>query len=1267
MFKNNFILSLIPFKSCNFIFVSINNCSKMKITSLLASSKKSLFDFLFLRLIISLIALFPGCKQNSEKYTRGVGVYPGNPAEDFSPSLIPDKDNYRNLARLRPAYHSSSYDYNLTAQLVTDGIIQDEMPSFITLSTNRGVIPKNEREWLLDHNSVTELNIEGTDIWIQYELNREVAPAEVEQISLNGTLTYNEKKPGRWQITCSGSEDGSKWDELGKFQGTGFPGQARPNPFAAFMTPPGPQRKGTRPRRPDLFSFFAGPYGSDSTAPRPSFSFRFQMPGPQRVINATFKFDKPASYHFYRISLSAGCAEKWVFGDMDFFNKGENLLMIPSNRFKSSWMSAGTSEEWIYVDLGSESTFDHIKLHWINKAIQGSIQVSDDAKSWNELAALPGGQQQLDDIGLKQWAKGRYVKILLTKPASGRRYVLSEMEVFGKGGLVARPKPNPDISGNKLYLSGGNWKVQRATQVYSTGEGISQTDFMCNDWIAATVPGTVLVSYWNAGALPDPNFGDNQLMISESFFNSDFWYRDEFDLPASFKGTKMFLNFDGINWKADVFINGKNAGRIEGAFIRGKFDVTDLVKPGQKNALAVLIHKNDHIGVIKEATALYHDKNGGILGADNPTYHASIGWDWIPTIRGRNIGIWNDVYLNVSGAVTIEDPFVYTDLPLPDTTSADINIELTLNNHTGEPISGSLTGRYGDIKFDEKVSLGSFERKMIKLNTSNLPALHLRDPKLWWPKGYGEPLLYDVEFEFITGSGDQSDKVAFKSGVREMTFNEDNMILNMYINGRRFIGRGGNWGFPESNLNYRGREYDAAVAYHADMNFTMIRNWVGQTADDEFFEACDRHGVMVWQDFCLANPADGPNPDNPELFLKNAEDVIKRIRNHPSIGIYVGRNEANPPVVIDTGLRKLVSDLHPGLHYISNSAMGVVSGGGPYRALPVRDYFLLYGFNRFHSERGMPNVMTFESLKQTLPEAALWPQSSQWGLHDYSLESAQACASFNQMIEKGFGIAKDAKEFTELAQWINYNGYRGMFEGRSLYRQGLLLWMSHPAWPSMVWQTYDWYLDPTAAYFGCKKASEPIHIQWNPVFDEIEVVNYNARDRTGLTAKAQLINMDGSVQWEKKTGLNCREDSTAKCFKLEFPKSLSSVHFIKLTLIEDDKTISENFYWRGVEEGNFQALRNLPRVKIDNRTRVTKAGSDWILATTLNNNSGQPALMIRLKIVGTKSRERLLPVLYSDNYVSLMPGEQRIITMKIKDMDTRGEKPAVEISGFNVN
>ncbi|HZY24369.1 MAG TPA: discoidin domain-containing protein, partial [Bacteroidales bacterium] len=506
----------------------------------------------FFSTVFCLLVLLNSCKHKTDYYSRGVGIYPGNPREDFSPTLLTDTKDYRNIARLRPAYHSSSYDYNLTAQLITDGIIINEMPDYISVSSNKGVLPKNEREWLVDNNSLTEVNLSGTDIWVQLELNSGKVP-EISRIKINGSLEFSGKPTGGWAFACSGSNDGITWNELAKVTGNGLPGEERINPFAAMLAK---QSKGKRPANP-FASFFAGPYGSDSTAPKPSFSFRFGKPKTQRLINQSFEFKEPVAYHLYRVTMSAKCAEDWRLGDFDLYNMNTKLNIAPSGNFKSAWMSAGTGEEWVYVDLGASSSFDKIKLYWINKAEKGSIQVSTDAKEWSDIVSLPGNADLIDTISLQKMAEGRFVRVLMTKPSKNEKYVLSELEIFGKGGLVPQPKPNPPVTDTRLNLAAGNWMVQRASEVNSTGEQLSQTDFATRNWITATVPGTVLVSYWNAGALPNPNFGDNQLMVSESFFNSDFWYRDEFEVPSSFRGEKMFLNFDGINWKAEVFVNGK--------------------------------------------------------------------------------------------------------------------------------------------------------------------------------------------------------------------------------------------------------------------------------------------------------------------------------------------------------------------------------------------------------------------------------------------------------------------------------------------------------------------------------------------------------------------------------------------------------------------------------------------------------------------------------------------------------------------------------------
>ena len=636
-------------------------------------------------------------------------------------------------------------------------------------------------------------------------------------------------------------------------------------------------------------------------------------------------------------------------------------------------------------------------------------------------------------------------------------------------------------------------------------------------------------------------------------------------------------------------------------------------------------------------------------------------------MRGRNIGIWNDVFLTTTGKVTVQDPYVQTQFALLDTTQARLTAEVVVKNHDGRDVSGVLQGKVGDVTFEQPVELKAGEERTVVFDADRFPQLQVKNPRLWWPNGYGTPYLYDANFTFKVGE-EVSDARDFKVGIRQMTFNEDGGVLNLYVNGRRFIGRGGNWGFSESNLNYRRREYETAVAYHADMNFTMLRNWVGMIGDEELYDACDKYGIMIWQDFWLANPADGPDPYYPDMFIANAEDYVKRIRSHASIGLYCGRNEGFPPETIDKALRRIVKEEHPGMHYISSSADDVVSGHGPYRMLPAKTYFTLEtGNDKFHSERGMPNVLTYESFLRTYSPEGIWPQSHQWGMHDYTLEGAQGATSFNEIIATGYGQPESAKEFADLAQWVNYDGHRSLFESRSKNRMGLLMWMSHSCWPSMVWQTYDYYFEPTAAYFAIKKASEPLHIQWNPATDEVEVVNYHAGLRPGLKARVQVLNMDATVAWEKEVTVDSREDTTEKCIKLEFPDGLSQVHFIKLVLEENGKAVSENFYHRSKVENNYQALKQLPKVSLRAQTQYDKGDDgEWKAEVTVENRSDAPALMVRLNIVGDKDGKQFLPIFYSDNYFALLPGETKVVRVHWKDVDTRGNAPLLKVSGYNV-
>lgn len=1159
-------------------------------------------------------------------YTRGLGIYPGAAEENFSPTLVIDNSTYRNLALMRPAYHSSSYDYNLTAQLVTDGIKDNHLPDWIGVSINPfDTLPINERQIVVDHFNAAILPLMGPTPSVQIQLGG-AAPPVVDRIEVFVAVPHR-LSAAEMKFTISVSDDGRKWQEMGSATA---PTAVSPEHFP-----------------PDLVRF-------------------------STLYNPSIPLSQVSRSRYYKVDLSAPLPPEmsvfeslWQIGQVAFYHGGQRVQLGGPYSFTSAWMSAGSGEEWVYVDLGARCSFDRVALYWIARPAESKLQISDDAENWRDLRSLSDSTSEVDDIHLASPAHARYVRVLMTRPTSPDGYILSELEVYGRGGPVPQAHAAAAPRGDgRVDLAGGDWRLQRSNFVSDAGEALSKSGFVDTSWLVATVPGTVLTSYFNNGAVPDPNFGQNQLYISDSYFYSDFWYRREFPSPQLDHGQRAWLNFDGINWKADVFLNGEKLGRIEGGFMRGRFDVTEKLLTGQPNALAVRIEKNDTPGSCKQKTFESPGKNGGALGADNPTYHASIGWDWIPTIRGRNTGIWGDVYLTTTGPVTVENPFVTTDLPLPDNSRADLTVEVDLVNHQPHAVKGTLRGRIGDITFEHPVHLEGSATQHIKIDSSMHAQLRAQSPQLWWPTGYGEPHLYDAELSFEEGHHKVSDKKAFKVGLRHWTYSEADDKLRLWINGRRFVARGGNWGFGESMLRYRAREYDIAARYHREMNFTMVRNWVGQIGDEAFYEACDRNGIVVWQDFWLANPWDGPDPNDNELFLRNARDLILRIRNHASMGLYCGRNEGFPPPPLESGLRKAIAELDPEMHYIPSSADETVSGHGPYNALPPVAYFQLAD-SKLHSEIGMPNIPPIESVRLMMPEQAMWPQGLDWGLHDFCLDGAQRGRSFRAMIDNGYGGAKDAEEWVTLAQFLNYEGYRAMFEAQSKYRMGVLLWMSHCCWPSFVWQTYDYYFEPTAAYFGCKKGSEPLHIQWNRDTDFIEVVNYSGGNVSGLTAQVEILNFDGTSKWSKTAPVDSKEDSTVPCIAMQYPAGLTPVHFLRLTLTHGGAPVSTNLYMRGTEDGNYRAIRELAPAKVRAITTVQQQGERWQLSTQVENTSAWPALMVRLKAVREKSGDRILPAIYSDNYVTLMPGERRTITTELKDADTRGERPRIALGGFN--
>jgi Exo-beta-D-glucosaminidase Ig-fold domain/Glycosyl hydrolases family 2 len=830
----------------------------------------------------------------------------------------------------------------------------------------------------------------------------------------------------------------------------------------------------------------------------------------------------------------------------------------------------------------------------------------------------------------------------------------------------------PVVDGS-IRLSGGNWKLQNATLVDAMPEKISQADFDDSHWIPAVVPGTVLTSYLAIGAIPNPWYGDQISEISEQFFSrNDFWYRCPFTIPAGDTGRHIWLNFEGINWKAGIFLNGTVVGHIDGAFIRGRFDITSAAKSGMTNYLAVLIHHVAHPE--SSPKTVIHKKlgsptvNGDVLGYDSPTFLASAGWNWLPIVPGREIGIWNDVRVETTGDVELIDPWVITDLPLPKTDRADLTVKTELRNNTSHPERGELIGEIGDITFHQEETLEPGQTKPVTLDKLNCPQLSMANPRLWWPNGYGDQPLYMLKLRFEIG-GIISDSRSVHFGIRKISYlitnaiDSTNPMLTLSVNGRRILLRGGNWGMDEGMLNCDAAGYDLRVRLHHDANLNMIRNWVGMVGNEAFYDACDRYGILIWDDFWLANPVDGPNPTDDGMFIANMRDKIRRVRSHPSLALYCGRNEGLPPQELDLAMCSATSELDGTRYYIPHSAAGAVTGYGPYDDRNPEWYFANRG-KALHSELGIVAVPSVESMRAMMPETNLWPINDMWAVHDYQTPRSD---HYTKRIIQRYGAPTGIDDYCRKAQMVNMETAKAMFECLRANRgSGELIWMTQSAWPALICQLYDYYFEPTAAYFGAKQGAKPLHIFWDSNADIIEAANDTLNDETDLTAEARAYDLDGKEMWHKSTSLDLPSARVKNCFAIQRPTDPSAVFFIKLKLCRGKEILDDNFYWSSGKNGSCTNLDQLPHVALPVIASKADDGQTCRLAVHVSNPTPHVTLMIRLKVIRANSGERVLPVFYEDNYFSLLPGESRSISIEFTDTNLAGEQPKLAIEGWNV-
>ncbi|MCX2574133.1 glycoside hydrolase family 2 protein [Pedobacter sandarakinus] len=833
------------------------------------------------------------------------------------------------------------------------------------------------------------------------------------------------------------------------------------------------------------------------------------------------------------------------------------------------------------------------------------------------------------------------------------------------------------------------WQIKPQSEVNVSGLTVSKPGFQFSNAIKGIVPGVVFTAYVAAGKEPDPNYGDNIWKVDETQYNRPFWYRTEFVTPKSFKqGQRLWLNFDNTNRYADFYFNGKKLSGtanstkdVSGHMLRTKYDITDLLNNDGKNAVAVLITDADQKKTRKA-------KDGFGITA-SPTYLAAAGWDWMPYIPGRLAGITGNAYLSITQDVVMEDPWIRSELESNKT--AYLSFSTVLKNNSTQKREALVKGiiQPGNIEFSRRITVPALGEAKLTLNRKEVEQFVVNNPKLWWPNGYGNPDLYSCKLS-ATVDGVISDTKEVDFGIRSYEYRYERNIagypvMNFYINGQKLFIKGGNWGMSEYLLRCDPKEYELKVKLHKDLNYNMIRLWTGCVTDDAFYESCDKYGIMVWDDFWIYVAYN--DVANSEDFKRNALDKVKRLRNHPSIALWCGANETHPKAELDDYLRSIVAlEDHNDRMYKSSSNQDGLSGSGWWGNQPPKHHFETsgsnlawnkppypYGIDRgygMRSEIGTATFPSYESILKFIPKDKLWPlptdnelkenDDNVWNKHFFGKEASNANPiAYKKAVDDQFGTSSNLETFAEKAQYLNIEVMKGMYEAWNdkMWNDasGILIWMSQSAYPSFVWQTYDYYYDASGAYWGAKKACEPVHIQWNSLNNSVKVINTTSANLSNLKAKATIYNIKGEKIYEADNSktLNVLASNINEAFVLDLSTLISEktspLQFIRLELKDSqDQLLSTNFYWRNSEQGlNYKDLNTLPGANISCRVINKIVDGDNIkLSLALKNESKSVAFGNRLRVVNRVTNERVLPIFTEENYFTLMPAEEKIIKLE---------------------
>jgi len=838
-----------------------------------------------------------------------------------------------------------------------------------------------------------------------------------------------------------------------------------------------------------------------------------------------------------------------------------------------------------------------------------------------------------------------------------------------------------------LILLNKGWKAIRATDIKLDGTVITGNAFNSDGWMDAVVPGTVLTTLLHNKKIPDPFFGMNNTLIPDVYETGrdyyTYWFYNEFEIPELKEGQQIWLNFRGINYFADIFINGKrvNTRTHQGMYLREKYLVTPFLNKGKSNKLAVWVAPPDPVG-----NAFMGQGGDGMIGR-NVTMQCTAGWDWICPMHDRNTGIWDQVSLEITGAADIKDAFVETRVPglrIPGQkqTPAFVKTSVDILNASSAALQGTLRVEFKGHKSEQKVSLNPSEEKTI-----TVPEIKVENPFLWWPNGTGDHPVYEMKIEFISQDGVLLDNEAVTFGIRETGNYFDEKIKSRVftVNGQKIFIKGGNWIASDAMLRLSAERYEAEVRMHAGMNMNMIRVWGGGlTERPEFYDACDRYGILVWQDLWVSGDCNGEwndptkkesqarrkaYPDNHDLFLETAIDQIKMLRNHPSLYLWCGGNETLPPADILKALEEKIFPVYdPGRFFLemstssklmTNSIGGV--GDGPYGIREPEKIFTERSFP-FNPETGSIGIPNYDGLVKIIPQDEMEPPKGNRGSRSWEYHKYLPLGDFPSR----YGAVKDIRDFCLKSQLVSYEQYRALQEGFNYkmwdWYAGMLVWKNQNPWTALRGFFYDYYLDYTGAYFGYKHGAAPVHIQLNLNDSVACIVNQTPQTLNEIDASVILYNLHGKLLSEQKHRVNLKANESILLNKVVLPKNTDEVFFLKLVLKDKEKIVDENLYWLSNKQHSYEKLNDL--AKVNPVTTLSKKDKSQI-TLAISNPGNETAFFIRLK-VNNQEDKLVLPSWFSENYFTLLPGEQKNIELDLSSVNNLTEELKLIIEGWNV-